>query len=164
MKEEISNLESVTKKIQIKTRRKIVGVVRESYLRNDISCSCELCFEGCSSINPGKVSLLPSDLEHYIIPGVDIVAKFMDILELQNFSGLIFPQTVVNIIQLRSLKHYRRVCNYIRDQIFPKMFRRVCNYIRDQLFPKMFRRVCNYIRDQIFPKMFRRVCNYIRDQ
>ena len=44
------------------------------------------------------------------------------------------------------------------------MLRRVCNYIRDQIFPKMFRRVCNYIRDQIFPKMFRRVCNYIRDQ
>ena len=33
MKEAISNLESVTKKIQIKTRRKIIGVVRESYLR-----------------------------------------------------------------------------------------------------------------------------------
>jgi len=41
-------LEPVTKKLQLQTRGRVFGVVRESYLRTDIACRSEVCFDGCS--------------------------------------------------------------------------------------------------------------------
>ena len=38
-------LESISKKINIKTRGKVFGVVRENYLRSDLPCRSQLCFE-----------------------------------------------------------------------------------------------------------------------
>ena len=38
-------LESISKKINIKTRGKVFGVVRENYLRSDLACRSQLCFE-----------------------------------------------------------------------------------------------------------------------
>jgi len=123
---EINTLHCVSKKIQIKTKRKILGVVRENYLRTDISCNSCLCFEGCST-SANKVNVLPRDVPHYIVPGTDTVSRYMEILELSSFKGIIFSQTVVNLIQQRSIKHYRRVCSYIRDKdrasvFFPNEF------------------------------------------
>merc|ERR1719334_2474746 len=39
----------------------------------------------------------------------------MEILEFAEISGVIFPQTVVNSIQQNSMRHYKRICSYIRD-------------------------------------------------
>ena len=38
-------LESISKKIQLKSRGRVFGVVRENYLRDDIPCRSKLCFE-----------------------------------------------------------------------------------------------------------------------
>ena len=48
-------LESVSKKIQLKSRGKVFGVVRESYLRSDIPCRSALCFENCSHMTEENV-------------------------------------------------------------------------------------------------------------
>ena len=111
-------LESITKKIQLKSRGKVFGVVRENYLRTDIPCRSQVCFDSCShnSDEPNqKQSVLPEDVTHYIIPFLDVATKFMEIFELEELSGVIFPQTVVNNIQQNSLRHYRRICSFIRE-------------------------------------------------
>ena len=114
-----NQLESITKKIQLKSRGKVFGVVRENYLRTDIPCRSPLCFDdSCSQTELPKnqnQSTLPADVTHYIIPFVDVASKFMEIFELNELSGVIFPQTIVNIIQQNSLKHYRRICSFIRE-------------------------------------------------
>ena len=54
-----------------------------------------------------KLATLPSNTTHYLIPFTDVATKFMEVIEFEELSGLIFPQTVVNEIQQSSLKHYR---------------------------------------------------------
>ena len=122
-------LESVTKKIQLKARGRVFGVVRENYLRTDIPCRSELCFENCSfkTEETKRQSVLPKDVTHYLIPFTDVTAKYMEILEFADISGVIFPQTVVNTIQQSSMRQYKRICNYVRDNknasiFFPNEF------------------------------------------
>ena len=93
------------------------GVVRENYLRTDIPCRSDVCFEDCShkTETESKQSVLPNDVTHYLIPFTDVASKYMEILEFADISGVIFPQTVVNSIQQSSLKHYKRICNFVRD-------------------------------------------------
>ena len=115
-------LESVSKKIQLKSRGKVFGVVRENYLRSDIPCRSQLCFEECShkqeseedSCKKKKQSLLPDSVTHYLVPDTDVVSKYMEILEMEEITGVIFAQTVVNNIQQSSLRQYRRICNFVR--------------------------------------------------
>ena len=72
-------LESITKKIQLKSRGKVFGVVRENYLRTDIPCRSQVCFDSCShkTEKPNqKQSVLPEDITHYIIPFHDVATKW----------------------------------------------------------------------------------------
>jgi len=122
-------LESVTKKIQLKARGRVFGVVRENYLRTDIPCRSQICFENCShkTEDVQKQSVLPRAVTHYLIPFTDVATKYMEILEFADISGVIFPQTVVNTIQQTSMRQYKRICSYIRDSkncsiFFPNEF------------------------------------------
>jgi hypothetical protein len=53
----------------------------------------ELCFEACSHLSSAAgdkptSSLLPGDaVTHYLIPFTDVVAKFMEVLEVGEFTG-----------------------------------------------------------------------------
>ena len=47
--------------------------------------------------------MLPADVTHYLIPHTDVVTSYMEILELDQINGVIFPQTVVNSIQQEEL-------------------------------------------------------------
>merc|ERR1719412_3487995 len=73
-------LESVNKKVQVRSKGRVMGIVRENYLRTDIPCRSEVCFEGCSnSLDPkGKQSTLPEDVTHYLLPFTDIAKKYME--------------------------------------------------------------------------------------
>jgi len=110
-------LESVNKKVQVRSKGRVMGIVRENYLRTDIPCRSEVCFEGCDNRidSKGKRTCLPEDVTHYIIPFTDVTNKYMEILEFSDITGVIFPQTVVNSVQSNSLRHYRRILNFIRD-------------------------------------------------
>ncbi len=64
----------------------------------------ELCFEECSHLSsaagdkPTSSSLLPGDaVTHYLIPFTDVVAKFMEVLEVGEFTGTREFQTVLRI-------------------------------------------------------------------
>ena len=135
-------LESVSKKIQLKSRGRVFGVVRENYLRQDIPCRSQLCYEDCShktddDNDDTKVqNTLPGDVTHYIIPFTDVVNKYMEILELEEITSVIFTQTVVNHVQQNSLRHYRRVLSFIRDKrnssvFFPNEFFKPTHVERD---------------------------------
>ena len=132
-------LESITKKILLKSRGKVFGVVRENYLRTDIPCRSQVCFDSCphKTEQPSKPQL-PEDVTHYIIPCIDVASKFMDIFELEEMSGVIFPQTVVNAIQQNSLKHYRRICTFIREPKNASIFFMLG--LRSSVLPDILRR------------------------
>ena len=58
--------------------------------RRDIPCLSELCFEQCSHVatsSSSSSSTLPADLTHYLVPFTDVVAKFMEVLEVGEFTG-----------------------------------------------------------------------------
>ena len=67
----------------------------------DNPCQSDLCSEDCSHKQAGDETqpTLPADVTHYLIPLPDAAATFMEILELPEITGVIFPQTVVNSIQ-----------------------------------------------------------------
>ena len=95
-----NQLKSITKKIQLKSRGKVFGVVRENYLRTDVPCRSPLCFDSCSHLtdqmqNNQNLSVLPQDVTHYIIPAVDVASKFMEIFELNELS---MSQTISRLV------------------------------------------------------------------
>ena len=46
-----------------------------------------------SSQESKKLATLPTDTTHYLIPFSDVATKFMDVIEFEQLSGVIFPQT-----------------------------------------------------------------------
>ena len=60
-------MESVTRKVNVKNRGASVSAfAREHYLRRDLPCRSELCFENCNNdIKEGAT--LPKDVTHYLV-------------------------------------------------------------------------------------------------
>ncbi len=114
-------MDPVTRRVQVKTRGGSVvsTYAREHYLRKEMPCRAKLCFEHCdndSGDNNESGSLLPGDVTHYLLPLEDVVRGFFDVIEFPELRGIIFLQSVVAPVQNASLRHYRRVCDLIRDR------------------------------------------------
>ena len=63
-------MESVTRKVNVKNRGTSVSAfAREHYLRRDLPCRSELCFENCNNdIREGATATtLPKDVTHYLV-------------------------------------------------------------------------------------------------
>ncbi|THV04768.1 RNB-domain-containing protein [Dendrothele bispora CBS 962.96] len=96
-------------------RGKVVKVLRERYLRDDVGCGIEGCRECASS----DEELLPvnGDLTHqsypnghYILPDTNVFLSQMDLLESDRFrSPMILLQTVLEEVRHRSLPLYNRL-------------------------------------------------------
>jgi len=112
-----------------------MGVVREHYMRDDIPCAAQLCFENCSQ-KEGK-TLLPSTSTHYLLPLEDVASDFIDVLassELRR-SGVIVLQSVATAVQRDSQRRYRKLCALVRDPesaavFFPNEFCSFCHVAR----------------------------------
>ena len=118
--EEVEQLEmsAISKKVNVKSGGKLMAVVREQYIRNDLSCRSALCKTPNCNIEDQQNSnniLLPENVTHYLIPFVDVAGHYMEILELSDITGIIFLQTVVNAIKLAKGGQYRRLCSLVRD-------------------------------------------------
>jgi hypothetical protein len=127
-------LPSVTRKVLVRVGASSAGagnrgrgvraVLREHYLRGDVDCGARICFE--THDGPRAQSLLPSDVTHYLIPLDDVATKYLDVLENRELSGIIFLQSVVNVVQQSSsgggLRRYRRVCALIKDEAKGSIF------------------------------------------
>ena len=63
----VTTMESVTRKVNVKNRGASVSAfAREHYLRRDLPCRSELCFENCDNdFNEG--ASLPKDVTHYLV-------------------------------------------------------------------------------------------------
>ena len=46
---------------------------------------------------------LPEHATHYIVPDVDTVLKYLEILELPDFRGILFMQTVTSAVRLSAI-------------------------------------------------------------
>ncbi len=114
-----------------KTRRgKVLKVVREHYLRNDLSCGSEAC-EDCPhpmQVDENVLSSLSSEPKslskiferpHYLVLDTNIVLNQMDILEVLPKDGglknVIILQTVLEEVRHRSSPIYKRLRDVVHD-------------------------------------------------
>uniref|UniRef100_A0A8C9VKH7 Exosome complex exonuclease RRP44 n=1 Tax=Scleropages formosus TaxID=113540 RepID=A0A8C9VKH7_SCLFO len=106
-----------------KTRSgRVLKVVREHYLRDDIWCGSELCVECRQESPPPPVlqrdacresSLCAS--RHYIIPDTNVVLHQIDILEDPLINNVIILQTVLQEVRHRSAPIYKRIKDVIHN-------------------------------------------------
>ncbi|MFT7817935.1 exosome complex exonuclease RRP44 isoform X1 [Arapaima gigas] len=109
-----------TKTFVKKTRSgRVMKVVREHYLRDDIWCGSELCAE-CGQ----ETSVLQRDAyresslcasPHYIIPDTNVVLRQIDILEDPVINNVIILQTVLQEVRHRSAPVYKRIKDVIHN-------------------------------------------------
>ena len=100
-------MEVTSRKVNVKSGGKVMAVVREQYLRTDLSCQSSLCFRNCDDPR------LPRDVTHYLIPFVDVAAYYTDLLELEQLTGIVLLQTVVNVIKFAQGGVYKRLLKRI---------------------------------------------------
>ncbi|KAI9485834.1 MAG: DIS3-like exonuclease 1-like protein [Benjaminiella poitrasii] len=84
------------------------------YLRADIPCLSEECPFNCK--NEGQQTLLSSNVDHYLIPDVSVIMRYLEILEQEELTGIILSQTVtMNLQQHDKLKTYRKLRQITND-------------------------------------------------
>ncbi|KAL5510957.1 hypothetical protein ACEPAG_3676 [Sanghuangporus baumii] len=107
-------------------RGKVVKVIRERYLRDDVACgieSCAICSISSASPSPGDMrveqpllpangaldhSLFPSG--HFVLPDTNVILHQMDLLESSSFTPpIVLLQTVLEEVRHRSLPLYSRL-------------------------------------------------------
>ena len=108
-----------------KTRQgKILKIVREHYLRDDLSCGSALCSlavcrrDSSTSTMPLEAapvspSLLLADQPHYLLPDANLLLDQMDVLEDAVFKNVIVAQLVLNEIKQRSASCYQRLVHLL---------------------------------------------------
>ncbi|GJE98679.1 RNB-domain-containing protein [Phanerochaete sordida] len=98
-------------------RGKVIKVLRERYLRDDVSCGIHSCRE-CASIDESKPTLPSSgSLEHssfanghFVLPDTNVFLAQMDLIESNLFTPpIIVLQTVMEEVRHRSLPLYNRL-------------------------------------------------------
>ncbi|KAG0293599.1 exosome catalytic subunit dis3 [Linnemannia gamsii] len=98
---------------------KVLKVVKEHYLRDDIWCSVETC-KVCEHTEP-VLSAVPSinkafRLPHYIIPDTNIFINQIDVMEHPLITNVIVLQTVLEEVKHLSLPIYQRVRDMIANK------------------------------------------------
>ncbi|KAH9505754.1 exosome catalytic subunit dis3 [Bulinus truncatus] len=123
----------LTNKIFIKKTRLggVMKIVREHYLRDDISCGSAACVKNCQSLEKYPLEGMPaSDSRlvpqcHYIIPDTNVVLHQIDVLEDATVKNVIILQTVLDEIKHRSAPVYKRVTEMLSCS--QKHFYAYCN-------------------------------------
>ncbi|KAH9967857.1 RNB-domain-containing protein [Russula dissimulans] len=107
---------STQRKFFKKTARgKVVKIIRERYLRDDVSCGIEKCRE-CTS-TPGSRLPFSGVLDHklfpnghFVLPDTNVFLAQMDLMESNYFNTpIILLQTVLEEVRHRSLPLYNRL-------------------------------------------------------
>ncbi|KAN0065804.1 exosome catalytic subunit dis3 [Thecaphora frezii] len=129
-----ADLEASQRKYFRKTARgKVIKVLRERYLRDDIPCGSKACHK-CLPLHDAmqseadegltqKKALLDTaglvnakvDRKHYIVVDTNAFLHQMDLLENPAFTDVIVLQTVMDEVRHRSLPLYNRLKNLIAD-------------------------------------------------
>ncbi|KAK3819830.1 MAG: hypothetical protein J3Q66DRAFT_311579 [Benniella sp.] len=98
---------------------KVLKVVKEHYLRDDIWCSVETC-KVCEHSDP-ILSAIPSvnrlfPHPHYIIPDTNIFMNQIDVMEKPQITNVIVLQTVLEEVRHLSLPIHKRVRDMINNK------------------------------------------------
>ncbi|XP_067651291.1 exosome complex exonuclease RRP44-like [Haliotis asinina] len=111
----------LTNKVFVKKTKKgsVMKIVREHYLRDDITCGSEIC-KSCEHSDGSQVlvsepstdsSLCPT--RHYIVPDTNVVLHQFDVLEDKGIQNAIILQTVIEEVKHKSIPVYKR----LKDQL-----------------------------------------------
>ncbi|KAF9895845.1 exosome catalytic subunit dis3, partial [Lobosporangium transversale] len=98
---------------------KVLKVIKEHYLRDDIWCSAEACRE-CEhtepilSATPNINKLVPSP--HYLIPDTNIFMNQIDVMEKPQITNVIVLQTVLEEVKHLSLPIHKRMRDIISNK------------------------------------------------
>ncbi|KAF8656486.1 hypothetical protein AX16_002505 [Volvariella volvacea WC 439] len=95
-------------------RGKVIKVLRERYLRDDVGCGIGDCI-GCPDVGEGGLPvqgaehpLFPSG--HFLLPDTNVFLSQMDLIEAESFNPpIILLQTVMEEVRHRSLPLYNRL-------------------------------------------------------
>ncbi|KAF9219211.1 RNB-domain-containing protein [Gyrodon lividus] len=96
-------------------RGKVIKVLRERYLRDDVYCGivdCKTCSDGVHAVLPpfGDLAHKQFPSGHYVLPDTNIFLSQMDLIESASFvSPIILLQTVMEEVRHRSLPLYSRL-------------------------------------------------------
>lgn len=101
----------------IKTKKgKILTIIREHYLRDDIPCLSQFC-SVCEI--PKKINYLTTTPYNnkYLILDEETAFRQLDLLEIEDesLSNIIILETVLESIRIRNLSAYNRLSNLIRS-------------------------------------------------
>ena len=104
-------------KTSIKKTRKgaVLKIVREHYLRSDISCGVEDCSTCPPNLTSSKLSGVPiiestlCPYLHYIVPDVSVALHQVDFLEDNTINNVIVLQTVLQAVRQERLTVYKRI-------------------------------------------------------
>jgi len=110
-------------KTSIKKTRKgaVLKLVRECYLRDDISCGVEKCTKCESNYTSSKLSDLPiiestlCPYPHYIVPDVSVALHQVDFLEDSAINNVIILQTVLQAVRQERITVYKRIRNAVSN-------------------------------------------------
>ncbi|KAI8975242.1 hypothetical protein BDF20DRAFT_877587 [Mycotypha africana] len=92
----------------------IIKLVREQYLRSDVPCLSENCSSHCQ--NEGYRTLLSANADHYIIPDISVIMRYLEVLEQEEVTGIILSQTVtINLQQHDKTRTYRKLRQIVND-------------------------------------------------
>jgi exosome complex exonuclease DIS3/RRP44 len=154
-------------------RGNVLKIVREHYLRDDLSCGSKLCTSlVCSAPQQQKTTsdidrsqlildaspILNSSLikhPHYIIPDTNIILHQMDVLEDPIFTNVIICQTVLQEVKQRSISCYQRVTQLI-GSLERKFFCFVNEFHKDVYVKRFDKETANDRND----RAIREVCKY----
>ncbi|GFR81945.1 exosome complex exonuclease RRP44 [Elysia marginata] len=122
----------LTNKVFIKKTKTggVMKIVREHYLRDDISCGSQ-AFNKSESDGKEPLEALPiSDSKlvpqpHYLIPDTNVVLHQIDILEDPSVKNVVILQTVLDEVRHRSAPIYKRVKDVLATS--HKHFYNYCN-------------------------------------
>ncbi|KAI8980354.1 hypothetical protein BDB01DRAFT_797508 [Pilobolus umbonatus] len=97
-----------------KTRtNSIIKLVREQYLRTDISCFAEQCSR-CS--HKGHQVLLSATADHYIVPDISVIMRYLELFEQEEMTGMIASQTMLMHLQQHDkTKIYKKLRHILND-------------------------------------------------
>jgi exosome complex exonuclease DIS3/RRP44 len=93
--------------VRITRKQKVLKVVREHYLRDDIWCGSSYCTE-CHQDSP-----ILATSTHYLIPDINVVLHQPDFLENTKVQNVILLQTVLEEVKNQSFSFYQRIRDII---------------------------------------------------
>ncbi|KAL8570447.1 exosome catalytic subunit dis3 [Nucella lapillus] len=130
----------LTSKIFIKKTKRgsIMKIVREHYLRDDVTCGSRACGACEHPPNEKPLEEAPENgsslckKQHYLLPDTNVVLHQIDVIEDPSVTNVIILQTVMNEVMHRSLPVFKRLKDMLANP--DKHFYIFCNEFNKETY------------------------------